>query len=88
MLIIYSQIQSNDIKLPSCSSQCLGLYLEKCIPFLNLFEPEFTIVANCCRNSRLVVDEDDLMWFKNLRKLPRIGKPVSWKFSFSNPLLY
>ena len=20
--------------------------------------------ANCCRNSRLVVDEDDLMWFK------------------------
>ena len=23
--------------------------------------------ANCCRNSRLVVDEDDLMWFKNYR---------------------
>ena len=21
--------------------------------------------ANCCRNSPLVVDEDDLMWFKN-----------------------
>ena len=21
--------------------------------------------ANCCRNSRLVVDEDDLMWFEN-----------------------
>ena len=21
--------------------------------------------ANCCRTSRLVVDEDDLMWFKN-----------------------
>ena len=21
--------------------------------------------ANCCRNSRLVVDEDDLMWVKN-----------------------
>ena len=21
--------------------------------------------ANCCRNSRLVVVEDDLMWFKN-----------------------
>ena len=20
--------------------------------------------ANCCRNSRLVVDEDDLLWFK------------------------
>ena len=32
----------------------------------NPFEPEFTIVisfttaVNCCRNSRLVVDEDDL----------------------------
>ena len=21
--------------------------------------------VNCCRNSRLVVDEDDLTWFKN-----------------------
>ena len=21
--------------------------------------------ANCCRNSRLVADEDDFMWFKN-----------------------
>ena len=33
--------------------------------------------ANCCRNSRLVVNEDDLMWFKNERKLPCIGQPVS-----------
>ena len=23
--------------------------------------------TNCCRNSRLLVDEDDLMWFKNER---------------------
>ena len=38
--------------------------------------------ANCCRNSRLVVDEDDLKWVKNLRKLPYVGEPVSWKFSF------
>ena len=38
--------------------------------------------VNCCRNSRLVVDEDDLMWFKNLRKLPCIGEPVSWEFLF------
>ena len=38
--------------------------------------------ANCCRNSRLVVDEDDLKWVKNKRKLPCIGKPLSWKFSF------
>ena len=35
----------------------------------NPFKPELTIVifiqaANCCRNSRLVVDEDDLMWVK------------------------
>ena len=28
--------------------------------------------ANCCRNSRLVVDEHDLMWFKYERKLPCI----------------
>ena len=38
--------------------------------------------ANCCRISRLVVEEDDLMWFKNQRKLPCIGKPVLWEFSF------
>ena len=39
---------------------------------INPFNPEFTIyshphplqAANRCRNSRLVVDEDDLMWFK------------------------
>ena len=30
--------------------------------------------ANCCRNSRLVVDEDYLKWVKNLRKLPCIAK--------------
>ena len=41
--------------------------------------------ANCCRNSRLVVDEDDLMLFKNQGKLPCIGKPLSWEFSFQNP---
>ena len=38
--------------------------------------------ANCCCNSRLVVDGDDFMWFKNSRKWSCIGKPVSWKFSF------
>ena len=38
--------------------------------------------ANCCRNSRLVVVGDDLMWVKNLGKLPCIAKRVSWKFSF------
>ena len=32
--------------------------------------------ANCCRNSRLVVDEDDLKWVKNIRKLPCIGKSI------------
>ena len=24
--------------------------------------------ANCCRNSRLVVDEDDLMWVQKIKK--------------------
>ena len=38
--------------------------------------------ANCYRNSRLAVEEDDLMWFKNLRKLLCIGLQVSRKFSF------
>ena len=38
--------------------------------------------ANCCRNSQLIVDEDELKWVKNWRNLPCIGKPVSWKFSF------
>ena len=28
---------------------------------INPFKPDFTL----CRNSRLVVDEDDLMWLKN-----------------------
>ena len=37
---------------------------------LNPFKPEFTIVifiqaANCCRNSRLVVNEDDLKLVEN-----------------------
>ena len=38
--------------------------------------------ANCCRISQLVVYKDDLMWVKNLKKLPCIGKRVSWKYSF------
>ena len=29
--------------------------------------------VNCCRNSRLVVDEDDLKWLTNSRKLSCIG---------------
>ena len=32
--------------------------------------------------SRLAVNENDLMWLKNYRKLPFIGIPVSRKFSF------
>ena len=30
--------------------------------------------VNCYRNSRLAVDEDDLKWMTNLRKLPHIRK--------------
>ena len=44
----------------------MGHGIKRCF---NPFHPEFTIVneftANCCRNSRLVMDEDDLMWFRN-----------------------
>ena len=32
--------------------------------------------ANCCRNSRLVVEEDDLIGGE--KKMPCIRKPVSW----------
>ena len=54
----------------------------------NTFRPEFTShlyplqAANYCRNSRLVVDEDELIWFKNYRKLLCIGELVSWQFPF------
>ena len=61
--------------------------LSVCIKIFERFnplKPKFTIVisihykaANFCCNSRLVVDEDDLMWFKNSSKFPCIGKPVS-----------
>ena len=36
--------------------------------------------ANCCRNSRLVVDEEDFKWVK--KKMSCISKPVSWKYLF------
>ena len=50
-----------------CTQYC-GVNLVQCRGIFNPFKPEFTIVifiwalqaANCCRNSRLVVDEDDL----------------------------
>ena len=36
------------------------------IRFYNPFKPELTIViSSTIRNSRLVVDEDDLKWVKN-----------------------
>ena len=45
-----------------------------------------TTTANCFRNSRHAVDEDDLKWVNNWRELlPCIGEIVSWKFSFWNP---
>ena len=41
--------------------------------------------VNCCSNSRLAVNEDDLMWFRNYGKLSCIGKLVSWTFLFQKP---
>ena len=52
---------------------------------INPFKPEITIViftANCCRNSRPVVDEDDLMWLKYERKLPVLVKEFHGHFYF------
>ena len=52
----------------------------------NTLKLEFTIVIFIKYKPRIAaaildLDEDDLMWFKNWRKLPCIGKPVSWKIS-------
>ena len=45
------QLALSSLNLPLLSSSTTSLH-----PTLQ--------AANCCRNSRLVVDEDDLMWFK------------------------
>ena len=65
-----------------------GLYKKySSVVSVNPFKSKFTIVF-VHHNFRLVVDEDDLMWFKILKKITSyIGKPVSSKFSFSNPWL-
>ena len=78
--------KNNTLKL-HFSFETFPLFYVTLQTIYNPYTPEFTIVhplqaANCCRNSRLVVDKDDLMWFKNYRKLLCIGEPVSWKFSF------
>ena len=55
----------------------------------NPIKAEFTIVIFIhyrprigCRNSRLVVDEDDLEVGEKLNKIAMYCKPVSFKFSF------
>ena len=37
--------------------------------YVNPFKPEFTIVIFIHYKPRLVVDEDNLMWFKKLKKI-------------------
>ena len=54
---------------------------------LDPLKPDFSIVISIQYKPRIavaiiVVDEDDMQWVKNKRKLPCIGKPVPWKFSF------
>ena len=39
------------------------------------------------RNSRLAVDEDDVMWFENERKLPCIGKNSFMEIFILKPLV-
>ena len=62
------------------------------IKSINPFKPGFTIVIFIhykprIADSRLVVEEEDLMWFEKGRKLPCIGKAVSWEFLFLKPLV-
>ena len=38
--------------------------------------------ANCCRNSRLVVDEDDLMWFEIEENFHVLVSQFHWNFRF------
>ena len=38
--------------------------------------------ANCCRDSRLVVDEDDLMWFENKDNYHVFVNQFHGKFGF------
>ena len=38
--------------------------------------------ANCCRNSRLVVDEDDLKWVKNEKKITSLLKQSHENFRY------
>ena len=46
-------------------SQAIGGNEDALTNHLTLSSLSLLQAANCCRNSRLVVDEDDLMWFKN-----------------------
>ena len=57
-----------------------------------MYKPELTIVidlhplqaVNCCRNSQLIVDKDELKWLQ-IKKNLVIIKTVPWKFSFKSP---
>ena len=49
----------------------------KYLTFSNLNLPLSSSSTTSCLNSQLVVDEDDLMWFKNLRKL--LCHPLGYK---------
>ena len=89
---VYDTLSTNKHFAHLCNRLCIynKIYTYKryhnmvCI---NPFKPAFTIVIFIHYKSRIAaairsLDKDDLMWCKIERKLPCIGKPVSWKFSF------
>ena len=64
-------IRGVSIRSPISGNLCIHSWIQALknqrnnVILFNPFQPEFPLqAANCCRNSRLVVDEDDLMWFK------------------------
>ena len=41
--------------------------------------------ANCCRNSRLVVNEDDLKWLENEKNISLLSKQFRENIRFKTP---
>ena len=80
-----SMIKYSPIIIPMCR---LNETFKAALTLSNLnlpLSPHPLQAANCCRNSRLVVDEDDLKWVTNLRKLLCIVNQFHGHFHSKTP---